>query len=169
MHPNNQETPNYLNFVLPADIIAKNVTLELIIIDGSIPARLSHLAFAHPVGTAITTLALCLVTTFLVIRDIFTPIGKRRPPSGKQWHLPPGPSGIPIFGSLLDLKRARKDLGNKVVSDKKNPSTTSLLIQSSSLTLQNVAKCLLSTLDPKHGSSSTATVSPLKSSQSVAL
>lgn len=44
------------------------------------------------------------------------PVGKRRPPPGKKWRLPPGPKGIPIFGSLLDLKSARGDPDNKIVS-----------------------------------------------------
>ncbi|KAL4894872.1 cytochrome P450 [Aspergillus ambiguus] len=71
--------------------------------------QLRVVACTHPVAAIFVTIAVCLGTAFLVIREIFTPVGKRKPPQGKKWILPPGPRGIPIFGSLLDLKNARSD------------------------------------------------------------
>ncbi|RHZ47725.1 cytochrome P450 [Aspergillus thermomutatus] len=63
---------------------------------------------AHPVQAMLLAVFLCLATIFLVIGQIFTPMGKRRVP-GKEWKLPPGPPGLPILGNLLDLKSARSD------------------------------------------------------------
>ncbi|OCL06829.1 cytochrome protein [Glonium stellatum] len=50
-----------------------------------------------------------VVLPFLIIREIFKPIDQRKAPAGKQWKLPPGPRGIPIFGSLLEFRKARSD------------------------------------------------------------
>ncbi|KAF9893637.1 hypothetical protein FE257_010949 [Aspergillus nanangensis] len=80
-------------------------------------SRFSELAAAHPIVATLVTIAACLVTTFLVIQEIFAPVGKRRPPPGKTWKFPPGPRGIPIFGSLLALKDARDDPEHKMQND----------------------------------------------------
>ena len=42
-------------------------------------------------------------------KEILKPAHYRKPPKGKQWRLPPGPRGIPIFGNLLQYKTARDD------------------------------------------------------------
>ncbi|KAF7155436.1 hypothetical protein CNMCM5623_007507 [Aspergillus felis] len=76
--------------------------------DAPIHTILVREASAHPVQATLLAVFLCLTTTFLVIRQVFTPIGKRRVP-GKQWKLPPGSSSLPILGNLLDLKSARSD------------------------------------------------------------
>ncbi|KAE8408570.1 cytochrome P450 [Aspergillus pseudonomiae] len=79
-----------------------------------IHVQLSVIVSAHPLAATLVTLAICLGTTFLVIQEIFTPVGKRKPPPGKKWNLPPGPRGIPIFGSLRVLDKARSDKDYKM-------------------------------------------------------
>jgi hypothetical protein len=78
--------------------------------------NIEHYLTYYPTTTALLTIFVCISTIFLVIQEILVPVGKRRPPPGKKWRLPPGPKGIPIFGSLLDLKSARGDPDNKIVS-----------------------------------------------------
>jgi hypothetical protein len=80
-----------------------------------IHAQISETAKAHPVAATAVTIVICLTTIFLVIREIFTPVGKRRPPPGKKWKLPPGPPGIPIFGNLLLLGKGRDDPDHQIV------------------------------------------------------
>lgn len=81
--------------------------------DSSIHATLAHFASAHPATATGLTILLCFGATFLILQEIFTPVGKRQAPAGKQWRLPPrGPSEIPIFGNLLALKAARDDLNH---------------------------------------------------------
>jgi len=46
---------------------------------------------------------------FLAIPEYFKPVGKRRCKDGKLPILPPGPAGLPVLGSLLDLKEGRHD------------------------------------------------------------
>lgn len=77
---------------------------------------LSAAASAHPVIAGCFSIIACLVTTFLIIQEVFTPVGKRRSSQGKKWKLPPGPRGIPIFGNLLDLRKAREDQEHTIVS-----------------------------------------------------
>ncbi|KAL2797419.1 cytochrome P450 [Aspergillus keveii] len=83
----------------------------------SIHAQISETAKAHPVAATAVTIVICLTTIFLVIREIFTPVGKRRPPPGKKWKLPPGPPGIPIFGNLLLLGKGRDDPDHQINND----------------------------------------------------
>ena len=53
---------------------------------------------------------ICIVAVpFLIIQEMFKPIDQRKAPAGKRWRLPPGPRGIPIFGSLLQFHKARRD------------------------------------------------------------
>ncbi|KAJ5092617.1 hypothetical protein NUU61_007487 [Penicillium alfredii] len=77
--------------------------------DSSIHESLALLASHYPASATLVAILLCLSTTFLVLQEIFKPVGKRRAPAGKQWRLPPGPRGKPILGSLLDLKTGRDD------------------------------------------------------------
>lgn len=81
----------------------------------SIHAQISATAKAHPVGAAIVTAVACVAVILLLIQEVFAPVGKRRPPPGKKWKLPPGPPGIPIFGSLLLLRNVRSDQDFKLV------------------------------------------------------
>ncbi|BCS21142.1 cytochrome P450 [Aspergillus puulaauensis] len=74
-------------------------------------------AEAYPISATIVAIAACLVTIALTIREVFTPVGKRRPPPGKTWKLPHGPRGVPILGNLLLLRRARDDQDFKLHSD----------------------------------------------------
>lgn len=87
----------------------------------AIHAHIVTTAKAYPIAATIITGIACLVSTFLVIQDIFTPVGKRRPPPGKIWKLPPGPPGVPILGSLLDLRKARDDQDFKLVREHQAP------------------------------------------------
>jgi hypothetical protein len=81
-----------------------------------VPSHLSAAASAHPILAGYFSIIACIGTIFLIIREIFTPVGKRRSPQGKKWKLPPGPRGIPIFGNLLDLRKAREDQEHSIVS-----------------------------------------------------
>jgi hypothetical protein len=42
------------------------------------------------------------------IHDIFKPPHKRRNLNGKPWKMPPGPTGVPFFGSIYDVKKGPK-------------------------------------------------------------
>lgn len=81
----------------------------------TIRAHIVTTAKAYPTTATIVTIVACLVSIFLAIQEIFTPVGKRKPPPGKRWKLPPGPPGVPILGSLLDLRKARNDQNFKLV------------------------------------------------------
>ncbi|KAJ5414506.1 cytochrome P450 [Penicillium cosmopolitanum] len=83
----------------------------------AIYARIEYYVAYYPGTALLLTIAVCISTTFFVISEIFVPVGKRRPPPGKEWRLPPGPKGIPIFGSLLDLRSARDDPDFKMHQD----------------------------------------------------
>ncbi|KAJ5780066.1 cytochrome P450 [Penicillium paradoxum] len=83
----------------------------------SIHARIASYAASHPFVATLVAIAVCLGTTFLIIREIFTPTGKRRAPPGKTWRLPPGPRGVPIFGSLSVMRAARDDPNSTVHTD----------------------------------------------------
>ncbi|OQE41136.1 hypothetical protein PENCOP_c005G06812 [Penicillium coprophilum] len=77
--------------------------------DSSVHTKLGHFLAVHPVLATLLAFAIVLGSAFLLIKEIFTPVGKRRAPLGKNWHLPPGPKGIPIFGSLLEFKSGHDD------------------------------------------------------------
>ena len=82
----------------------------------SIHAHLSAAAMANPIAAAFVGIAACLGLIFLITQEIFKPVGKRRPPRGKKWKLPPGPRGVPIFGNLLYLRKVREDGERRIVS-----------------------------------------------------
>ena len=57
-------------------------------------------------------LAIVLLTVTGVletIRRVFLPPHRRRAPDGRRWEMPPGPAGLPLFGNLLQYRRARRD------------------------------------------------------------
>ncbi len=60
--------------------------------------------------------ALILLLTFLGLVQYFKPVGKRKGQSGIKPRLPPGPAGIPLFGSLFTLKDIRTDHDRQHVS-----------------------------------------------------
>ena len=43
------------------------------------------------------------------IRRVFLPPHRRGALDGKRWQMPPGPAGLPLFGNLLQYRRARRD------------------------------------------------------------
>jgi len=70
----------------------------------------------RPLTTSALVLATLAVSIFLVIRQIFLPVGLRKREDGSRYRLPRGPTGIPIFGSLPQLARERHDVEYKWVS-----------------------------------------------------
>ncbi|KAK9789636.1 putative Cytochrome P450 [Seiridium cardinale] len=47
--------------------------------------------------------------------EIFKPMGKRKGRNGQKPRLPPGPAGVPILGSLAELRSIRKDPEHKLL------------------------------------------------------
>lgn len=72
---------------------------------------LLKLAIAHPTkATVIAALVTCTILLFIV-QEALKPVGKR----SSKARLPPGPPGIFLFGSLLELKSARDDPHHRLV------------------------------------------------------
>ncbi|KAE8370652.1 cytochrome P450 [Aspergillus caelatus] len=118
----------------------------------SIHAHLSAAATANPIAAAFVIIAACLGLIFLIIQEIFKPVGKRRPPRGKKWKLPPGPRGVPIFGNLLYLRKVREDGGHRVHNDlAKYGEMTTLHLGSKTWILLN-SKRVVSEIIAKRGS-----------------
>lgn len=67
-------------------------------------------------------IAFCAVV-LLFLRNVFMPVGRRRTKAGKASRLPPGPSGVPVFGNLLELARHRD--GREIEWASLRPSTRS--------------------------------------------
>lgn len=75
----------------------------------------NHAVLSYYIGAvALTTLI------FTLLQHHFRPIGTKRGRNGQQPHLPPGPRGIPIMGSLGNMKDVRRDPDHKIVSDTPN-------------------------------------------------
>ncbi|KAE8325983.1 cytochrome P450 [Aspergillus sergii] len=118
----------------------------------SIHAHISAAANENPITAAFVSVAACLGLVFLIVREIFKPVGKRRPPQGKKWKLPPGPQGIPIFGSLLDLRKVRQDEEYRIHKDlAKYGEMTTLHLGSKTWILLN-SKRVVSEIIAKRGS-----------------
>ena len=49
------------------------------------------------------------IATYAALQEIFKPVHRRVAADGSPWHLPPGPSGLPIVGTLLQMMAARRD------------------------------------------------------------
>ena len=76
------------------------------------------LQFAERQPLAATLLGVFGISALLSFSLIayFKPDGKRPLANGKSSKLPPGPRGVPLFGSLLDLKDNARDPGYGMVS-----------------------------------------------------
>lgn len=59
--------------------------------------------------------AVFLLVLIFIVSQYFKPTGKRKLIDGRSSHLPPGPKGLPLLGSLLDLKTGRQDPNHKFV------------------------------------------------------
>ncbi|KAK3319713.1 cytochrome P450 [Cercophora scortea] len=57
-----------------------------------------------------------LASVFFALAEFFKPVGKRRAKNGTLPKLPPGPAGVPILGSLPDLKHIRDDPDHKFLN-----------------------------------------------------
>ncbi|KAL1867361.1 hypothetical protein VTK73DRAFT_4208 [Phialemonium thermophilum] len=55
--------------------------------------------------------------TLVAIAEYLKPVGRRRAKNGRKPCLPPGPSGLPILGNLLELDHARHDPQHKFLLD----------------------------------------------------
>ncbi|KAB5527944.1 cytochrome P450 [Coniochaeta sp. 2T2.1] len=59
--------------------------------------------------------SLCLITTFLILHEIFKPVGKKRLQTGQRPRLPPGPQGTPVWGNYELFRKAQLDRDNAIV------------------------------------------------------
>lgn len=75
----------------------------------SVHAHYSAAATKYSISVTFFSIIIFPGTVFLIIREVFTPVGERRPPTGKKWKLPAARRGIPIFGNFLKLRNARND------------------------------------------------------------
>ena len=66
-------------------------------------------SFDLPWKAILASIATFLVLCLLAIQEVFKPIHLQKRRNGKQWHLPPGPIGSPIIGSLPQWRKARRD------------------------------------------------------------
>ena len=71
----------------------------------------------------VTFLSLCAF--FLALAEFLKPVGRKRLQNGQAAKLPPGPSGVPILGSLLLVKSARENPYTGVVNNDTPPVTHS--------------------------------------------
>ncbi|PWY77889.1 cytochrome P450 [Aspergillus eucalypticola CBS 122712] len=117
----------------------------------SLHAQISGLAKENPLSATLVTIAAFLATIFSVVQEIFAPVGKRRPLHGKRWKLPPGPQGIPIFGSLLDVRKIR-DAQDQIINNElaKYKEMTTLHLGSKTWILLN-SKRVISEIIAKRG------------------
>ena len=83
------------------------------------PSSIHHtfvdLVYTYPFPAAVIAIICGLTTSLYLVSEILKPVGKRNTSSGRKPRLPPGPRGVPIFGSLLDLKSTRDDPHNVLV------------------------------------------------------
>lgn len=80
--------------------------------------RLDVFHRACPLLFYATSVVFALFVVFFCLVEYFKPVGKRRGQRGIKPRLPPGPSGIPLLGSLLTLKNLREDHDRQHVSMK---------------------------------------------------
>ncbi|KAB5585083.1 cytochrome P450 [Coniochaeta sp. 2T2.1] len=70
---------------------------------------------SHPLlGQLLLTTATCLLTTFLILREVFKPVGKKRLRTGQRPRLPPGPQGTPLWGNYELFRKAQLDRDNAI-------------------------------------------------------
>ncbi|KAK1775525.1 cytochrome P450 [Copromyces sp. CBS 386.78] len=63
----------------------------------------------HPFLFYTSAFFLVILLSLTAFAEYFKPIGKRKGKDGKVPNLPPGPPGLPIIGSLLDVKEGIED------------------------------------------------------------
>jgi hypothetical protein len=76
---------------------------------------LPHAFGKTPAASLLALPPFLAILLLVVVAKYFEPVGKRRLRDGSKSHLPPGPPGLPIIGSLHKLKEARGDPDHKFV------------------------------------------------------
>lgn len=71
----------------------------------------------HPLVFRFSAASLVFSSLVVAVLRYFRPLGKRRGKNGMKPRLPPGPGGLPLFGSLLEISQLNGDGIRPVVCD----------------------------------------------------